>query len=128
MPSKPFKIKERIKSFKPAIAGLAWLIKHEHNMRIHIFAAIVVVVISFIFNINNYQWMAVAICIGAVISAEAFNSAIEKLVDIISPNYNIKAGLIKDIASGAVLAISIVSAIVGFIIFIPKILSCLINL
>jgi diacylglycerol kinase (ATP) len=62
----------------------------------------------------------VIISIGLVFAAEAFNTAIELLVDKISPDYDEKAGLIKDVAAGAVLFTAIAAAAVGIIVFVPK--------
>jgi diacylglycerol kinase len=59
-------------------------------------------------------------CFGLVISLEMINSAIENLVDLVSPEYNKLAGKAKDIAAGAVLVAAICAAIVGLIIFLPK--------
>lgn len=66
------------------------------------------------------EWATVVIVIGAVLSAEAVNSAIESLADLVSPEYNEAIKKTKDLAAGAVLIMAIAAAIVGFIIFIPK--------
>jgi len=58
--------------------------------------------------------------IGGVFVAELFNSAIESLVDLISPDFNKKAGMIKDMAAGAVLISAVTALVAGLIIFIPK--------
>ncbi len=118
---KPFSIKKRIQSFGFAFKGIAHVFANEHNMWIHLCAAFCVIVSGFYFHIDRTEWLFVLLCIGGVIAAELVNSAIEKLVDLVSPQQNINAGLIKDIAAGAVLIIAIVSVIVGAIIFIPKI-------
>jgi diacylglycerol kinase len=60
---------------------------------------------------------------GGVITAELFNTAIEKLVDLVSPDYNRQAGFIKDVAAGAVLVSAIIAALVGLFIFIPKLIA-----
>lgn len=66
------------------------------------------------------EWIAVSIVIGAVLAAEAINSAIEALADLVSPEYNAAIKKTKDLAAGAVLITAIAAAIVGFIIFLPK--------
>lgn len=68
------------------------------------------------------EWIAVTIVIGAVLAAEAVNSSIEALADLVSPEYNEAIKRTKDLAAGAVLWMAIAAAIVGFIIFIPKIM------
>ena len=65
------------------------------------------------------EWIAVILCIGMVIGAELFNSAIERIVDLVSPQRHPLAGQIKDIAAGAVLICALTALIIGLIIFIP---------
>lgn len=118
-----FSFKKRAKSFVYAFAGIKELIKKEHNAWIHCFATICVIVCGIFFNISRMEWIAVSICIGMVLMAEAFNSAIERLTDIVSPEYNKKAGKVKDLAAGAVLLAAIGAATVGLIIFVPKVIT-----
>ncbi len=116
-----FSIKKRIQSFRYAFKGIAYVFANEHNMWIHLLAAFFVTIAGFYFNINSTEWILVVFAIGIVIAAELFNSAIEKSVDFFSPEQNKNAGLIKDIAAGAVLVCAIAAAIIGIVIFIPKI-------
>lgn len=118
-----FSFKKRAKSFVYAFAGIKELIKKEHNAWIHCFATICVIVCGIFFNISRMEWIAVSICIGMVLMTEAFNSAIERLTDIVSPEYNKKAGKVKDLAAGAVLLAAIGAATVGLIIFAPKVMA-----
>lgn len=120
-----FNFAKRIKSFVYAWRGIVVLISHEHNAWIHSFAAIVVVIAGLLLELNRMDWVAVTGCIAAVFAAEAFNTAIEKLVDIVSPQHNPKAGMVKDIAAGAVLITAIGAATIGFIIFVPHIISAI---
>lgn len=120
---KPFSIKERLKSFKYAGKGIYKLISGEHNAWIHCAAIVVVTIAGFYFNITRGEWIAVIVCFGLVLSAEGFNTAIEKLTDLVSPERHPIAGDVKDIAAGAVLICAIAAAIVGFIIFLPYIIS-----
>ncbi len=114
----PFSLKKRAKSFVYAARGIRWLFA-EHNAWIHLVAAILVVIAGFLFGITHTEWMIICICIGSVFAAEAFNTAIEKLSDVVSPQWNNKIGKVKDLAAGAVLITAITAAIVGLIIFIP---------
>jgi len=118
---KGFKLTDRIKSFKYAGIGIIKLLAAEHNAWIHCLAIVLVTVAGFYFNITKYEWIAVIICFGMVLAAEAINTAIEKIVDLVSPQIQPRAGDIKDIAAGAVLICAIAAAIVGLIIFIPYI-------
>ena len=103
-----------------AFNGIRLLIQKEHNAWIHCFAAICVVIAGFFFGLSQTEWIAVVIVIGAVLSAEAINSSIESLADLVSPEYNEIIKKTKDLAAGAVLIMAIAAAIVGSIIFFPK--------
>ncbi len=114
------KLKRTIKSFPFAFRGLTDLFKTENNFQIHASVAIAIVIAGFIFRLSALEWVLIVICIGLVMTAEAFNTVAEKLVNMISPGKSKEAGLIKDLAAGAVLMASMTSVIVGLIIFIPK--------
>ena len=109
-------------SFKYAFSGIIQFFIHTHNAWIHLVATIVVVFGGFVFNISKPEWLFLIVAMGMVWVAEAFNTAIEFLVNLVSPDYNKLAGSVKDIAAGAVLLAAICSAIIGLILFIPHIL------
>lgn len=115
------KSKKLINSFKYAIEGIWKSFKTERNMKIHIFVMILVIIAGVILKINKYEWIACILCFAIVISGELFNTAIETVVDMVMPYKNDKAKIAKDIAAGAVLTLAIGAAIVGVIIFVPKI-------
>jgi diacylglycerol kinase len=125
MKMKAFSTEERIKSFKHAIRGIYLLIADEHNMRIHIMLAALAVSMGIVFRVDHVDWLVIVVCIGLVWMAEAFNSAIEKMMDHLSPEKHENVKNIKDISAAAVLICTIAVAIVGSIIFIPKICSLL---
>lgn len=110
------------RSFYFAFRGILQAFKGELNIKIHLTVAIVTVFFAFLFQINMMEWIVVLICIGMVLSAEIINTTIEKLVDHVSPEWHDHAGIIKDMAAGAVLIVSFFAAIVGLLIFVPKIL------
>lgn len=112
-------------SFKYAFNGIWQVVKHEANFRIHIVAALLVILMGFLCHISKTEWMIAILTIGCVMSAEIFNSTIEKFIDLIHPQQDKNAGLIKDISAAAVLILAIAASIIGFIIFIPKIIECL---
>ena len=116
-------LKKRIKSFVYAFQGLGSFLKKEHNAWIHCTAIVVVVSAGLYYRITATEWCIVLLCFGLVLSAEAFNTAIERLVNLVSPDFHPIAGDVKDVAAGAVLICAIASAIIGCIIFIPYILS-----
>ena len=115
--------KKLINSFKYAIEGIISSFKTERNMKIHVLAMIIVIALGFFFKLDKVEWCFIIIAIASVISAELFNTAIETVVDMVSPERNPKAKLVKDIAAGAVLVVAIGSAIIGFIIFGPKVIN-----
>lgn len=95
----------------------------EHNARIHAVIAAIVVIAGFVLKISCREWIAIVLCIAAVIGAEAFNSALEVLADRITCEIDPLIGRAKDLAAGAVLIVAIGAVIVGLLIFIPKIIS-----
>ena len=113
--------KKLINSFKYAIEGFISSFKTERNMKIHVLAMTVVVALGFYFKLKLIEWCFISTAIALVIGAELFNTAIETIVDMVSPEKNPKAKLAKDISAAAVLAFAIGALIVGTIIFIPKI-------
>ena len=121
MKNQKFSIRKRLGSFKYAINGLRILFKHEHNSRIHIFAAICAIILGLVLNVSNVEWIAIVLVIGFVFSIELINSSIEYLTDFISPNYHEIIKKVKDLSAAAVLMSAIVSMVTAFIIFIPKI-------
>lgn len=111
---------KRIQSFKYAFRGIKSTFGKEPNLNIHLVMAVLVVLCGVLFQINTAEWMACLLCFGLVIAIEMLNTAIELLVDLVSPEHHKKAGQIKDIAAGAVLVSAIAAAIVGLVIFVPK--------
>jgi diacylglycerol kinase len=116
-------LKKNAKSYGHAFRGLSFVFWTENNIIYHSAAAFASVVCGLIFEISNLEWIAVFLACGLVFMAETFNTAIEKLLDFIYPEYNKQVGLIKDISAAAVLTISISALCVGTIIFIPKLFS-----
>jgi diacylglycerol kinase len=113
-------MKKFIDSMGYALNGIKLLFAGQNNIKIQGVIGILVCLVGWIVTLSTLEWMIVLFCIGWVLSAESFNTAIEYVVDFISPDYHIKAGQIKDISAGGVLIISIISSIIGLIIFIPK--------
>ncbi len=123
MNSDKFSLKSRFGSFKFAFHGLRLLLKNEHNSRIHLFAAIVIIVLGFLLRINLLEWCLLITVIGFVFLTELLNSSLETLADLIDPEWNENIRKAKDYAAAAVLVSAIISLIAGALIFIPKILA-----
>ena len=118
-------IKKRIQSFSFALKGVATLFKTQANARIHLVAILLVTVAGFLLKVTTSEWCFIVIVFAMVLAAEAFNTAIEFVVDLTSPDYHPLAGKAKDVAAAAVLITAIGAAIVGIIIFLPKLLTLL---
>ncbi len=112
-----------LQSLKYTIAGLLSATKSERNLKIHLIFSLLVVTAGWLLHISILEWMIVGICIGGVISLEILNTAIEQLVDVVSKEKKPELGRIKDIAGAAVLVGAITAAIVGILIFLPKIIA-----
>jgi diacylglycerol kinase (ATP) len=120
-----FSIRKRLASFKYAFSGLGSLIKHEHNARLHLLAALLVIAMGFILGISRAEWMILVIIIAMVFITEILNSAIESLADFVSPQYSEIIKRVKDYCAAAVLIAAITSVVVGLIIFLPKVIQIL---
>jgi diacylglycerol kinase len=110
-------LSKRGSSLKYAFDGIAYLFKRQPNFWIHTIAALAVIILGFVFKISGTEWCLVIFAIGFVIAAEAFNTAIEVLIDLVSPKYNEKAKIVKDVAAAAVLVAAITSVVIGVIVF-----------
>jgi undecaprenol kinase len=116
------------KSFSFAISGIHNAILNERNIRIHLFVSIIVIGCSIFFSITKVEWLFVLIAIGGMLALELINTAIERLVDLVTMEYHPLAKQAKDLAAGAVFLYAIFSVIIGFIIFLPRLLGLFLNL
>lgn len=107
-------------SFKYAFEGIQEAWKTEQNLKIHFMIMFLVIIAGIVLKISAIEWIICLVLFGLVISLELVNTAIETTVDIAMPEINEKAKFAKDIAAGAVLFSAIISAIIGLIIFVPK--------
>lgn len=115
-----FSLIKRARSISHAGRGLKLFIRTTHNAWIHIAVAVVVVVLGFVYHLSEAEWGLLVFAIGMVMTAEAFNTAIEIDIDLTSPEYHPYARDTKDVAAGAVLISVFVAIAIGLIIFIPK--------
>ncbi len=114
-------LKDRIRSFKYAIDGIITMFKSEPNAKIHLVVLLIVVICGFLFSLSATEWCLLFLSFAIVLGAEAMNTAIESLTDLVSPDPHPLAGQAKDLAAGAVLLCTLGSVTVGLIIFLPKI-------
>ncbi|MGI6002117.1 MAG: diacylglycerol kinase family protein [Lachnospiraceae bacterium] len=110
------------KSFRYAFEGIFTCIRHERNMKIHCVMAVLVVIGGFVLHISQIEWFICLILFGLVMSLEMVNTAIEATVDLVTQERKPLAKKAKDVAAGAVLISAIMAAIIGCIIFIPKLI------
>ncbi len=106
------------RSFGYALCGIANVIATERNIKIHVVAAVVALVACAVLQCTPTEWLFVIVMVGLVISAELINSAIESVVNLVSPELHPLAKKAKDVAAGAVLILAIASVAVGLIIYI----------
>lgn len=121
--NKPFRFSDRFKSAGYALEGIVLFFKTQHNALIQAIAAIAVIVLGYIWELNTTEWCFLVVAIALVFITEMLNTAIEFLTDLASPNIHPQAKKVKDVAAGAVLVAAIAAAIIGLIIFLPKIMS-----
>jgi diacylglycerol kinase (ATP) len=115
-------MKKLIRSFGFAFKGLAYATKTQLNFRIHLVATVIAAFMGYALHISVNEWQWLLLCIAFVLVAELFNTAIEFLTDLVSPEYNELAGHVKDISAGAVTVAALFALITGIIIFLPKLL------
>ncbi|WP_276359149.1 diacylglycerol kinase family protein [Daejeonella sp. H1SJ63] len=115
-------MKKFIRGFYFAFSGLGYAFKTQRNFRVHCAAAVIVSVLSYYLNLNTSEWLWIIAAMAIVLIAELMNTSIETLVDLISPEYHVKAGIAKDVAAAMVLLSAITALIIGAIILLPKII------
>ncbi len=117
--TKPFSFRSRVTSFKHAWRGIKVFVRHTHAAWLHLVIFAGCIFFGFYFPITKIEWLFVLLAAGLVLTAEAINTAIEIDIDLTSPEFHPYARDTKDVAAGAVLIASIISAIIGIMIFAP---------
>ena len=115
----------RLRSFVHAFRGLRVLVQTQRNAGIHAIATVLVVVAGVFCGISRIEWALIALAVVCVWTSEALNTAVEFLVDLVSPEHHPLAEKSKDLAAGAVLVASIGSVVVGVLVFGPYVLAAL---
>lgn len=117
------KVKKTLESFNNAITGIIDTVRTERNMKIHLIAAVGVLIVSFFFDISKFEFLILAVTITMVIAAELINTAIEAAIDMTTNYYHPLAKVAKNAAAGAVLVTAISAVLVGYVIFWDKLSS-----
>lgn len=110
------------RGFYFAAHGLLHTFRTQINFRVQVFAAVTVIGLSYYLGLDTAEWLWIALAITLVLTSELANTAVEKIVDLVSPGFNPKAGIIKDIFAGLVLISAIFALVVAIMILLPKIL------
>jgi diacylglycerol kinase (ATP) len=118
-----FSLRLRLKSFTYALAGLAFMLRSQHNAWIHLAITIAVIVMGLAFEVSVSDWRWLIVAIVMVWIAETTNTAFEHLCDLVSPEFHPSVKMAKDIAAGAVLIASIGAALIGLSVFGGKVLA-----
>lgn len=113
-------MRKLIKSFGYAFSGIAYTTRTQLNFQIHLAAILVVSFAGWYFKLSISEWLWIILAIGLVLVTELVNTAIEILVDLVSPGFNEQAGKVKDVAAGAVVVAAIISVLIAVVIFFPK--------
>jgi len=108
-------------SFRNALTGMAFGIRSERNLKIHLGIAAAVLILGFVYHISLIEFCILIITIGAVLICELFNTALEVIVDMIVDEFHPKAKIAKDVAAGAVFISTVIAVLVGILIFIGRI-------
>lgn len=129
--SQPTHNKSQFASFRNAFRGVAVSIKESGHLKFHLFAATGVVVAGFLFGISTFEWLILILIIGAVITAEMANTAIEDIENVIRDYASVPyefTGKSKDIGAGVVLVFAIAATVIALIIFLPRFIPILIDM
>jgi diacylglycerol kinase (ATP) len=109
-----------IKSFRDALKGIGYVIRFERNARIHLVAALAVLVLGLATRVSDFELAAIFFAVIIVFLAELFNSAFEKTLDIIETRHHPQIAIVKDMAAGGVLIAAAAAVIIGVVIFLPR--------
>lgn len=110
------------KSFYNALLGIYYCVKHERNMKIHLCCALAVCLAGCYFQLSKIEWLILSLTIALVIALEIVNTAIERVIDLLSPTFHPLAKVAKNSAAGAVLVMALASLVVGYLLFWDKIM------
>ena len=108
-----------IRSFRHAFDGLWHVLRTQRNMRLHVLAAAIVVALGAWLRLDVVRWSLLAVTIGGVLVGEMVNTAVEALVDLVSPEYHERAKVAKDVSAGVVLLLAVTAIVVGLLILGP---------
>jgi diacylglycerol kinase (ATP) len=118
--SERFSVAARLRSFSNAFRGISFMLRTQHNAWIHAVATVAAVAAGSALRISRGEWLAVALAIVAVWTAEALNTALEALCDVASPEFHPLVERAKDVAAAAVFISAIGAIVIGLLVFGPR--------
>ena len=116
------RIRKHLSSYRYSIRGISLAFQHDHNMSLHLAAAIAVFMVNSVLKVSQTEWLITLMLIGLAWMAEIFNTAIEKLADRVTTEQDPLIGQVKDLTSGAVLIICFFAVVCAVIIYLPYLL------
>jgi len=114
-------LRKILKSFRYSFQGIQ-ISNQEHNFRAMLMSVLFVILLGFVMKISYFEWLILILIMSMVLSLEALNTALEKILDYLEPNLSDKIRIIKDLIAGSVAIAIFASIIIGLVIFLPKIL------
>ena len=117
------KVMNELRSFQVALRGILAATRSEKHMKFHLVAAVFTLAAALLLKFSPFEWIILIVVITGMLALEMINTALETLVDLVEPNWNEKAGKVKDIAAGACLVYACGAAVIGCILYIPKLLA-----
>lgn len=108
-----------LEGFRFAFSGLWYALRTQRNVRIHLSIAAAVIALGLWLDLSLNQWALLTLTIGFVLASEVVNTALEKLVDLVSPGYHPLAKVVKDVMAGVVLMTAVIAVIVGLLVLGP---------
>jgi diacylglycerol kinase (ATP) len=118
-------VRKVLRSLRFAAQGIIDLFRFENNAKVHLLIAVVVLILGVWLQLSVVEWALIITQIGLVWAAEAFNTAIEKLCDFVSPGIHPQIKAVKDLASGAVLILALTAVVTGLLILGNRLLDLL---
>lgn len=115
-------MKKFLLSFAYAWKGLCYAFRTQLNFKVHSSVALLALLLGYLVDLSTGEWLWIFLAIGLVLIAELFNTALEALVDLVSPGYDPKAGTVKDLAAAAVLITTFIAVLIGVLVFVPKLI------
>jgi undecaprenol kinase len=115
-------------SVQHAIHGLRHVYTHERSFRIQCRVAVVVLLAGLVVQFDVWEYILILLLCASVLTLEVLNSAVELVLDVLKPRLSAQVGVVKDMMAGAVLLVSLCSAVVGFLLFLPHVLELMVRI